>query len=125
MRSRSLWCFSFLLLLLGVFLSPPFSRGQNPTSPPYGPRTNLPQIEEPPTAADEAHARAEKEMAKKANKERQQQIKRDADRLFELATQLKTYVDKTNENILSLDVIRKADEIEKLAHSVKEKMKSQ
>jgi hypothetical protein len=32
-------------------------------------------------------------------------------------------VDKTNKDMLSLNVIRKADEIEKLAHSVKEKMK--
>jgi len=34
-------------------------------------------------------------------------------------------VDKANENTLSVDVIRKAEEIEKLAHSVKEKMKGQ
>jgi hypothetical protein len=32
-------------------------------------------------------------------------------------------VDKSNENILSMDVVRKADEIEKLARSVKTKMK--
>jgi hypothetical protein len=37
---------------------------------------------------------------------------------------LKEYVDKSNENILSMDVIKKADEIEKFAHSVKEKMKT-
>ena len=32
-------------------------------------------------------------------------------------------MDKSNENVLSLDVIKKADEIEKLARSVKERMK--
>jgi len=32
-------------------------------------------------------------------------------------------VDKTNESILSLEVIRKAEEIERLAKSVEEKMK--
>jgi hypothetical protein len=36
---------------------------------------------------------------------------------------LKAEVDKTNKDMLSLNVIRKADEIEKLAHDVKEKMK--
>ena len=36
---------------------------------------------------------------------------------------LKAEVDKTNKDMLSLNVIRKADEIEKLAHNVKEKMK--
>ena len=64
-------------------------------------------------------------MAKKLNLKRQQDLKKDTDKLLELATQLKQYVDKTNENTLSLEVIRKAEEIEKLAHSVKEKMKGQ
>jgi hypothetical protein len=36
---------------------------------------------------------------------------------------LKQSVDKSDENVLSLDVIKKAEEIEKLARSVKEKMK--
>jgi hypothetical protein len=73
---------------------------------------------------DETKARMEKEMAKKANQERQAALKRDTDKLLALATELKQYVDKSNENMLSLDVIRKADEIEKLAHSVKEKMRA-
>jgi hypothetical protein len=34
-------------------------------------------------------------------------------------------VDKSNENLLSLEVVRKAEEIEKLAHRVKEKMKGE
>ncbi|HEU4414834.1 MAG TPA: hypothetical protein VFT65_08620, partial [Candidatus Angelobacter sp.] len=54
---------------------------------------------------------------------RQADLKNDTDRLFALATELKTAVDKTNENMLSLDVVRKADEVEKLAKKVKEKMK--
>jgi len=64
-----------------------------------------------------------REMAKKANAQRQQDIKKDTDQLLDLATELKEYVDKTNENIISLDVIKKAEQIEKLAHAVKEKMK--
>jgi hypothetical protein len=65
----------------------------------------------------------EKEMAKKANKGRQADLKRDTEKLLKLATELKEYVDKTNENVLSLNVLKKAEEIEKLAHSVKDKMK--
>lgn len=64
-----------------------------------------------------------RELEKKRNVARQQDIKKDTDKLLELATELKQYVDKTNEDILSMDVIKKADEIEKLAHSVREKMK--
>ena len=62
-------------------------------------------------------------MAKEANKQRQVELKRDTDKLLKLSTELKAYVDKSNENVLSLDVIKKADEIEKLAHSVKTKMR--
>jgi hypothetical protein len=64
-----------------------------------------------------------KDLVKKQNELRQQEIKKDTDKLLELATELKQYVDKTNENIISLDVIKKAEQIEKLAHNVKDKMK--
>ncbi len=58
-----------------------------------------------------------------ANVERKRQIADDSARLLKLATDLKTEVDKTSKDTLSLGVIRKAEEIEKLAHNVKEKMK--
>ncbi len=63
------------------------------------------------------------ERKNKLNKLRQEALKKDTEKLLELATELKLYVDKSNEHTLSLDVIRKAEQIEKLAHSVKEKMK--
>jgi len=66
-----------------------------------------------------------KNMEKKANQQRQAELKRDTEKLVKLSTELKQYVDKTNENILSLDVIKKADEIEKLARSVKTKMRAE
>ena len=47
----------------------------------------------------------------------------DTDKLLALATDLKAQVDKSTKDTLSVDVIKKADEIEKLAHSVKERMK--
>jgi len=78
----------------------------------------------PPTAEeDEAHARLEAEMAKKAAKERVAALKSDTDKLLKLSVELKNDVDKSDENVLSLDVIKKAEEIEKLAKSVREKMK--
>lgn len=54
---------------------------------------------------------------------RRKQLAEDSDRLYALAVALKAEVDKTNKDVLSLAVIRKADEIEKLAHNVKEEMK--
>ena len=62
-------------------------------------------------------------MARKVNLQRQEELKKDTEKLLELATELKQSVDKTDENTLSLEVIKKADQIEKLAKSVKDKMR--
>lgn len=58
-----------------------------------------------------------------ANAQRKKEITDDSAKLLALATALKAEVDKTNKDMLSINVIRKADEIEKLAKSVKDKMK--
>ena len=79
-----------------------------------------PQIE---SRQDPAQKEMQDRMMREANKKRQKDIRDDTDKLFQLATELKAAVDKTNENLLSLDVVRKADEVEKLAKKVKEKMK--
>ncbi|HEY5030677.1 MAG TPA: hypothetical protein VIK39_19905 [Candidatus Angelobacter sp.] len=79
-----------------------------------------PQVE---TRQDPAQKEMQERMAREANKKRQQDIREETDKLFQLATELKAAVDKSNENLLSLDVVRKADEVEKLAKKVKEKMK--
>jgi hypothetical protein len=47
----------------------------------------------------------------------------DSARLLKLATDLKAEVDKTTKDTLSLNVIRKAEEIERLAKSVRERAK--
>jgi hypothetical protein len=60
---------------------------------------------------------------KKANEERQSSLKKDTDELLKLATDLKSSVDRSTEHTLSLEVIRKAQAIEKLAKNVREKMK--
>jgi hypothetical protein len=82
-----------------------------------------PQTTFPGDSADEARDQQARDLAKKANLERQAALKKDTDKLLKLAVELKESVDKSNENVLSLDVMKKADEIEKLAHSVKDKMK--
>jgi hypothetical protein len=70
-------------------------------------------------------AEQKREQQKKLNEMRQAEIKKDTDQLLQLATELKQYVDRTNENVMSVDVIKKAEQIEKLARSVKDKMKAQ
>ena len=55
--------------------------------------------------------------------ERQKRLEADTDKLVALTTALKAQVDESKKDILSVDMIKKAEEIEKLAHSVKERIK--
>jgi len=114
---------SVLLLFLLLAVWSAGSSGQSSTDPQNFPAGRHPLPGEASSPEDENVARQQKEMAKKANLERHAQLQRDTDKLFQLSTELKQYVDKTNENVLSLDVLKKAEEIEKLAHSVRLKMK--
>lgn len=53
-------------------------------------------------------------------KANQKNIKRDIQKLLELAQDLKTEVDKTDSaEILNLSLVHKAEEIEKLAHQIR------
>ena len=55
--------------------------------------------------------------------QRPKQVSAESSQLLAMAVALKAEVDKTNKDTLSVAVIRKADEIEKLAKTVKDKMK--
>lgn len=116
MRSTSFAIGFLLVVLVIVSATPCFSQNGNqfPPVPPFPNQTG---------PVDPDQERRAHELTKRANQERQAQLKRDADKLLKLATELKQYVDKSNENTLSLEVIQKAEQIERLAHSVREKMK--
>jgi hypothetical protein len=93
---------------------------RDPDKPPPIPEANrLPdagkqsELREPQTKKQNFDAAAE----------RRKQLAEDSARLLKLANDLKAEVDKTNKDTLSLNVIRKAEEIEKLARNLKEKMK--
>jgi hypothetical protein len=129
--SERIFLVGFALLLMFALPLPSWSEPLQGRHPPASaqptnrqPTVGSLQAGQPPAPEDEARAKLERDMAKKANQERQADLKRDTDKLLQLATELKQYVDKTNENVLSLEVLKKAEQIEKLAHSVKEKMKA-
>lgn len=94
-------------------------RGQTGAPPPYAGESQAERAE------DVWNAQQHKAMEKKANLQRQEDIRKDTEKLLELATELKQEVDKSNENTLALGVVKKAEEIEKLAKSVKNKMKGE
>jgi hypothetical protein len=96
------------------------------TVPSYSPPSSNQQQPFPNTKTsdtDDTRVAIEARQVKARNDDRQKRLVADTDKLLALATQLHEDVGKTDKNILSLDVVKRADEIEKLAHSVKERMK--
>ena len=83
--------------------------------PPYGDRNRDNDNPLGPTGQEQ--------IEKGRQTERQKKLIADTDRLLTLANELKTDVDKTTKDQMSIQVIHKAEEIEKLARSVKERMK--
>ena len=124
----------FLLLVcapLGAVLGAPASAGapqiqtKTQRNTPQQPTTTLPPLGgEPDTAADPFRAGMEARRLKMQNDDRHKKLVADTEKLLSLSTELKEEVGKTTKNELSMDVIRKAAEIEKLAHDVKERMRS-
>ena len=107
--------------LIAVAQPPQQSPSTGPDAPYLRPEANrLPdkndQVKLNTDQAKRAHFEA-------ANAERQKQIADDTAKLLALATELKSEVDKTSKDTLSINVIRKAESIERLAKGVKEKMK--
>ncbi len=97
---------------------------QNPPQPMPG-RGNigLPPIDGRDLTMDPLGPRLEEQQARTRNNERQKRLVADTNKLLALATDLKQQLDKTNTDVLSVDVVKKAEEIEKLAKSVKDRMK--
>jgi hypothetical protein len=111
-----------LAAALLLFAIPPIvsdGMGQN-TYPHLPPELN--RIPDSNQANEINDQQKKKDSFDAANAERKKEIASDTAKLLKLATELKAEVDKTNKDTLNLKVVRKADEIEKLAHSVKEKM---
>ena len=100
---------SLLLVLLGAAHAAPF-------------QSNLGREPEDPFHKEQME-KMERDQKKALNKDRQESLKKDTAQLYKLATELKDSVDKTDQNMLSLQVVRKTEEIEKLARDIRKKMK--
>ena len=109
----------FLCILCFCLAAVPSYRAQV-ADPPRELQAGPPRGGISPTAQDQLQR-----MQKQQKAARQKQLKEDTAKLLQLATDLKASVDKTNENILSLDVVKRADEIEKLAKHIKTNMRDE
>jgi hypothetical protein len=113
-------------LLVVIFLIVPMSAsGPKQSSPPAGSQPDSQFGQQDRRDERAIPPDLERKMAKERARVRYESIKRDSEKLLELATELKQYVDKSSESVLSMDVIKKCDEIEKLSKSVRNKMKGE
>lgn len=101
-----------------MFPQPTPGQQGRPQSPGMPPKSGIGNDE--PSPLDPHRAEQQEKLR---NTDRQKRLVADTEKLLALATDLKQQVDKSTKDTLSVDVIKKADEIEKLAHSVKERMK--
>ena len=106
-----------LLLRCKISLAQDSTSRQNPPVVPNPRRDNGPD--------DTSHGPLPAGASTKALLEQHQKdIKKDIEKLYELATQLKTEVEKTDAtSVLSLAMVKKAEEIERLAKQIKEHAK--
>jgi glutamine synthetase type III len=73
----------------------------------------------PVTSGDQV----QRQQAIAANQQRQVEIRRDSEKMAELTQELNAYLQKDADSTMSLEAIKKAEQIEKLAKSVRSKMK--
>jgi len=105
------------LMLAGVSLASVGALPQvpSPVTPPQEPK---PGQEPPPEGIPRS------EVEKKILESNDKDMKKKVERLYQLASELKEQVDKTDSSkVLSLDLMKKAEEIEKLAHDIKNRSK--
>jgi nucleotide-binding universal stress UspA family protein len=83
-------------------------------------QTGRPSPPDPTADADEPSPTTAKSPSKIMLEANEKDIKKSIEKLYQLATDLKAEVDKTDSSkVLSLAMVKKAEEIEKLAHDIK------
>lgn len=110
----------FLVIGSSLLLFPTTALSQvTAPAPPPG----FPSAGPPPRTVDPSMRRMDEQMAMERNTERQQKIVADTARLLDLAKELNDAVSHSTKNTLSIAVVKKAEEIEKLAKTIKDKMR--
>jgi hypothetical protein len=106
--------------LAAVFLHSAMGLAQSP-SPQTTPNSRRDSGASRDSGAEEPNAPPGPAAAKAVLEQRQKDIKKDVDKLFELAQDLKTEVDNTDSTaVLSMAMVKKAETIEKLAKQIRD-----
>lgn len=112
-------CMALILALPGAVPAQQGGNAQSPVTLPHG----FPQQDNSPFSSTDGSNPVESEKRlRMINSERQKSLTADTNRLLALATELQNEIAKSNTGELTPEQLRKIAEIEKLAHSVKDKM---
>jgi hypothetical protein len=110
---------SVAVSILSLTLSTVLANAQGKMAP-----ANPQQVQVVFLERDAISQRLERNQVARLVIERRAQLRRDTEKLVALTAELKQHVDKTSVDTLSMDVIKKAEEIQKLAKSVQDKMRN-
>ena len=111
MKTRRTFLGAMLFAGAAASLAASLAVSQAPIPPPP-----KPPVGQEPDADNPGLPSPEKRILEENDKD----IHKKVERLYQLATELKAEVDKTDSaKVLSLNLMRKAEEIEKLAHDIK------
>jgi hypothetical protein len=111
------WVRNFLCLAVIAFGS---NSSATARQAPLGSAAQPPAVQAPATA----EATADTSKPTTPQTPQQKQLAEDSAKLLILANELKTELDKSSKDTLSLSVIKKAEQVEKLAHKVRDEMKA-
>ena len=115
MKERRTFLAGLALTGLSSALAVYSMRAQNPVPPPRSPLPGKAPEDEGPTLPN-----ADKKILEENDKD----MKKKVDRLYQLASELKEEVEKTDSSkVLSLNLVKKAEEIEKLAREIRNRSK--
>jgi hypothetical protein len=99
----------------------------DPQTAPYQPKQSqgLPSMTTTaPGPDDPSTAHMEQERARLAADDRQKHLLEDTAKLVQLSNDLKAEVDKSGKFVTSVTAIHEAEEIERLAHSLRDRLKN-
>src|SRR5262249_43415513 len=118
LMSKRVLAFTLLLavsIVLIVLAQPAFAQNDGTIHLPPSLRQG-PDTSNVPVRSQEE---VDREQMRKAYELRQEEVKRDTAKLLQLSIELKGFIDKTNQGLLPVDAVKKAEQIEKLAHGLK------
>ncbi len=108
-----------LLVALGLILGWTLPRASAIPPTVATPQVTGSRAQRVPTESQESMPGLSEKQKRDLMKANFEKMKRDADELTSLAKSLQEELDKSNVNVLSLEVIEKAEKIEKLAKKIK------